>query len=249
MNQSSESPISVIAAEKMPKHIAIIMDGNARWAQQHGKNVSYGHRHGAETLRNILKPCIEYGIHCLSVYAFSRENWSRPHDEVADLMLLLDMYLRKELKSLIKQDIKLHISGDLSLVPKSIRAQLVRAMDATRHSNRLIFNICLSYGSRQEITEACRRTMQQCIEQGITPESITDEMIAHNLYTSPLPELDLLIRTGGDMRLSNFLLWQAAYAELYFTDTLWPDFKAEHLEQACAAFAQRERRYGKRRTI
>ncbi len=234
------------ATPTIPRHVAIIMDGNARWAKARGKSVSYGHKHGAEALRNILKPCADMGIAVLSVYAFSSENWSRPQDEVSDLMLLLDMYLRKELKTLVKNDIRLHVSGDISRLPASTVKQIEKAEATTKDNTTLTLNICLSYGARQEITEACRTLAQQCVSSQLSPDAITEETIQQQLYTAQLPDPDLLIRTGGDMRISNFLLWQCAYAELYFTDTLWPDFDAQALQQACTAYSERERRYGKR---
>ena len=226
----------------VPKHIAIIMDGNARWAKANGVLKIEGHRKGAEALRELLKPCMELGIECLSVYAFSQENWGRPVDEVNDLMGLLDFYIKKETKTLIKYGIKLHISGDLEKLKPSTRHALQTAIQNTAGGTKLILNICFSYGSRQELVHAC----QKLIQAGLKPNEINEEMLAQQLYTATLPDPDLLIRTGGERRISNFLLWQIAYTELYFTDILWPDFNEAALQQAITDFNNRERRYGKR---
>lgn len=229
-----------------PRHIALIMDGNARWASARKRPVAYGHRQGAEALKLILKPCADLGVECLSVYAFSEENWQRPEDEVSELMGLLDWYLKRELSSLLKHDIRLHISGDMSRLSPKLAGELAQASEQTRHGNALILNVCLSYGARQELAKVCRELASACQTGRMSPEEIDSAAIDRHLYTSSLPEPDLLIRTGGEQRLSNFLLWQCAYAELYFTDVLWPDFDSQHLHEACEAFATRERRYGKR---
>lgn len=225
-----------------PHHIAIIMDGNARWAAAKNLPKIEGHRQGAAALRNLLKPTIEMGIKVLSVYAFSHENWHRPQEEVNDLMGLLDFYLKRELKNLIKNGIKLHISGDLTRLQPNIRNSLEQAIKQSNNNDKLILNICFSYGARQELVHA----MQNIKASGLQPTEIDESTISKYLYTSELPDPDLLIRTGGDMRVSNFLLWQIAYTELYFTNILWPDFDESALAAAINDFKNRERRYGKR---
>ncbi len=242
--------IDDILESNAPKHIAIIMDGNSRWAKGRGLPKIEGHRKGAEALRGLLKPCMDMGIECLSVYAFSQENWGRPADEVSDLMGLLDFYIRRETKTLIKHGIKLHVSGDLSKVKQSTRNALEGAVAQTAGGNKLILNICFSYGGRQELVNAMRIIAAQMMAKNPTIETIateiTEEIIASALYTAILPDPDLLIRTGGEHRISNFLLWQIAYTELYFTDILWPDFDEAALRIAINDFNSRERRYGKR---
>ena len=216
------------------------MDGNGRWAKQHKRPRSFGHKKGGEALKGLLKPCADIGIEVLSVYAFSHENWQRSQEEVNDLMGLLQLYLDKELDNLIEHRVALMISGDMTRFPAKTRRQLDHAIEATKEGDQLTLNICLSYGARQEILRAC----QALCASG---ERVIDEkMLEKQLYTAQLPELDLLIRTGGELRLSNFLLWQAAYAELYFTDILWPDFDEAALRAACEAYGMRERRYGRR---
>jgi undecaprenyl diphosphate synthase len=229
-----------------PRHVAIIMDGNARWARARMRPVVFGHRQGAEALRGILKPAAELGIQCLSVYAFSQENWNRPADEVSELMGLLDRYLTHEVPELIKNDIRLHISGDTTRLHAKTQHAIASALKATETGTAITLNICLNYGSRQEITRACQTIAERCARGEISPDTIQEQDIVAALYTAPLPELDLLIRTGGDFRISNFLLWQSAYTELFFTDILWPDFDAAALNAACETFAARERRYGGR---
>jgi undecaprenyl diphosphate synthase len=197
-------------------------------------------------LRALLKPASEMGIEALSVYAFSQENWNRPAEEVSDLMGLLNRYLTHEVPELVKNGVKLHISGETARLSNSTQAAIVAALDATKAGRNLTLNICLNYGSRQEITRACRILAEQYHRGEITLDDISEVRITRELYTSSLLDLDLLIRTGGDMRISNFLLWQSAYTELYFTDILWPDFNEAALKAACDAFSARERRYGSR---
>jgi undecaprenyl diphosphate synthase len=218
------------------------MDGNARWAAARGLPKLEGHRQGALTLRNLLKPLIAADVKVLSVYAFSHENWHRPEQEVSDLMGLLDFYLKREVKNLIKNGIKLQTSGDLSLVPTSTRNALEQAVKNSATNDKLTLNICFSYGARQELLNAIRLIKAS----DIASEAINEATLEQYLYTAGLPDPDLLIRTGGDMRVSNFLLWQIAYCELYFTDILWPDFNETALHAAINDFRTRERRYGKR---
>ena len=230
----------------VPTHVAIIMDGNARWAKARHRPVGFGHKQGAEALRAILKPCVDSGIRVLSVYAFSYENWLRPVEEISELMTLLNLYLKREVPILIEHGIRLHVSGDITRLPAATQKAVYTALNATASGERLILNICLSYGARQEITHACRVIAQRVADGVLNPQDITEATISAALYTAALPDPDLLIRTGGDKRISNFLLWQSAYTELVFTDTLWPDFDAAALQSACGEFATRERRYGSR---
>lgn len=228
----------------IPHHVAIIMDGNGRWAKKRHLPKIAGHRKGAEALRNLLRPAYDLGIHQLTVYAFSSENWQRPEDEVSDLMQLLKSYLKDEIDTLVENNIRLKIAGQLDKIPEDTRQQIKAAEARTQHGTALTLTICLSYGARQELTYAMQTIAQAIQTNTLQPSDITEKTIDQFLLTAPLPDPDLLIRTGGEKRLSNFLLWQSAYTELYFCDTLWPDFTAEHLHEACNDFAKRERRYG-----
>lgn len=223
-----------------PTHVAIIMDGNGRWAQQHGMPRTMGHKKGAEVLRKLLVPAKEMGLKYLTLYAFSSENWGRPAEEVSDLMGLLQYYIEKEIVLLHQHQIRLRVIGDLSLVSKGMAQKIEKAMQETAQYTDLTLVIALSYGSRQEITHAIR----QMIQANIPAEQIDETTISQYLYTKEIPDPDLLIRTGGEQRLSNFLLWQSAYTEFYFTPILWPDFDASHLLKAVEDFAGRERRFG-----
>ncbi len=239
----TETPAATLPT---PKHVAIIMDGNARWAKRQGQPLAFGHRKGAAALRNILRPCADAGIECVSVYAFSHENWLRPEEEVKELMFLLDWYLKREIKTLVKHGIRLKVSGDMMRLPESLRVQIQDALRQTANGKNLTLNVCLSYGARQEITKACHDIAIKVAGGELTPDAINDALVAQHLYTHDIPDPDLLIRTGGDCRISNFLLWQCAYAELYFCDVLWPDFDAASLQDAITAYSTRDRRYGKR---
>lgn len=221
------------------------MDGNGRWAKKRALPRIAGHRKGAEALRNLLAPCRELGIRYLTVYAFSSENWQRPQEEVQDLMHLLRTYLSSELKSLMENRVRLRFIGDLSRLPEDVRQEAARAEEMTAAFDAFHLSVCLSYGAQQEMVRAARLLAQEVQAGQITPEEITEERLRAHLFTHDLPEPDLLIRTGGEQRLSNFLLWQSAYAELYFTEVLWPDFTGEHLRRACEEYATRERRYGR----
>lgn len=228
-----------------PRHIAIIMDGNGRWAKAKGLKRTEGHRQGAESLRNVLKACQELGVKYLTVYAFSSENWNRPEEEISELMRLLVFYLQGEVKTLKENNIRLKIIGDLPRLAPVVQKQIEKAEEATSACNAFQLTVCLSYGARQEVLQAIRAIAGEVATGKITPEAINEATLEAKLYTQDLPSPDLLIRTGGEHRLSNFLLWQSAYTELYFTDTLWPDFSREHLVEACEDFAKRERRYGR----
>ena len=237
------APLPALPASA-PKHVAIIMDGNGRWAQSRGMPRLAGHKKGADALRNILHGCPQLGIECLTVYAFSSENWKRPHDEVSDLMGLLRVYLQSEVASLHSNGVKLKIIGDRSRLDADILSGIHAAETLTKNNTAFQLNVALSYGSRQEIVHAAQQMARQVAEGKISVDAITEEAISAELYTTNSPELDLLIRTGGEQRLSNFLLWQSAYTEFYFTPVLWPDFKLEHLREAIMEFSNRERRYG-----
>jgi len=228
----------------LPKHIAIIMDGNGRWAMQRNLPRVAGHKKGADSVREIIEACVEIGVPYLTLYAFSSENWSRPVEEVDSLMELLNFYLRKELKALHKNGVKLNFIGDRTKLAKEIAEKLVEAEDLTKNNTKLVLTIALSYGSRQEIIRAAQLAAQQTSDGKLTPEEINEQSFSKFLYTIDIPDPDLLIRTGGEQRLSNFLLWQSAYTELFFIDVLWPDFHKNNLEQAIFEFTKRERRYG-----
>ena len=219
------------------RHVAIIMDGNGRWARRHHLPRVVGHQRGVEAVRQLVRACGKLGIECLTLYAFSSENWKRPEEEISDLMGLLRKFIKKDLPEFVANDVRLRIIGDYKALAPDIVAMLEDALAQTAGGSRTLA-VALNYGSQQEIARAAARAAQ---EGAVTVESIT----AH-LDTGELPPLDLLVRTSGEVRLSNFLLWQAAYAELYFTDVLWPDFTPAHLEEALAAFASRERRFGGR---
>lgn len=230
--------------KQLPRHLAIIMDGNGRWAQQRGLPRAAGHRAGVEALRDIVKACIEWGITILTVYAFSTENWKRPQEEVEALMNLLVEYLHQELSELYQEGVQIRAIGRLEGLPHKAQEELARARQITAHNNRLILNLALNYGSRAELVDACQKIARQVATGRLQPEAINEEVINGALYTGDLPDPDLLIRPSGEMRLSNFLLWQLAYTELWITDIYWPDFRRENLRQALLAYQRRERRFG-----
>ncbi len=232
---------------KPPRHIAIIMDGNGRWAQQRGLPRSAGHAAGTEALRDIIRASDDWGIQALSLYAFSTENWARSKDEVNALMGLLLKYFNSEIDELDEKNVCIRILGDISGMPKGLEKQqaaLYAAMEKTKDNTGLKLNIALNYGGQQEIVRAARKLAEKVERGEMRPEEITRETFSGELYTSGLPEVDFLIRTSGEMRLSNFLLYQMAYAEFYKTDVLWPDFDTKAYDEALAAFAKRNRRFG-----
>ncbi len=233
-----------IPIQSLPAHIAIIMDGNGRWATQRNLPRIAGHKKGADSVREVIEACVEIGVPYLTLYAFSSENWRRPAEEVDSLMELLSFYLRKELKNLHNNQVKLNFIGDRAKLNQEIAVKLVEAERLTHNNTKLILTIALSYGSRQEIIQAAQMIAKQTSDGKLTPLEINEQSFGKLLYTMDIPDPDLLIRTGGEQRLSNFLLWQSAYAELYFTDMLWPDFHKNNLEQAILEFTKRERRYG-----
>ncbi|HUH25581.1 MAG TPA: isoprenyl transferase [Flavobacterium sp.] len=231
--------------EKLPKHLAIIMDGNGRWAKQKGFLRTIGHENGATAVKRVIEECARLGIPYLTLYAFSTENWNRPKFEVDMLMKLLVKALRKELKTLQDNNIKLNAIGNLELLPEKVRNELTEVLEKTKNNTRLTVSLALSYGSRNELIEATKQLCNKVKNNIISIDAIDESVINEHLYTHNLPDVDLLIRTSGEQRISNFLLWQIAYAELYFTNVLWPDFSNEHLWEALEAYQNRERRYGK----
>ena len=235
----------IINKDNLPKHFAIIMDGNGRWAKQKGKLRVFGHEHGAKTVKKIVEACGSLGIENLTLYTFSTENWSRPKREVETLMRLLVSSLRKELSTLVKNNIKLKAIGSLDSLPSLAQKELMEVIEKTEKNSKMTLTLALSYGSREELKNAIVQISNKVKNNIISPDSIDESIINNHLYTHDLPDVDLLIRTSGECRISNFLLWQIAYAELYFTDTLWPDFTKEHLCEAIVNYQNRERRFGK----
>ncbi|TRX39020.1 isoprenyl transferase [Flavobacterium restrictum] len=229
----------------LPKHLAIIMDGNGRWAKKQGFLRAFGHESGTKSVKKIIEASALLGIECLTLYAFSTENWNRPKLEVETLMRVLINALKKELVTLQENNIKLNAIGNLDLLPKTAQKQLREVMNLTQNNNRMTLTLALSYGSREEIVNAVKIISDKVKNNIISIDSIDDSIINEHLYTQNLPEVDLLIRTSGEHRISNFLLWQIAYAELYFTDILWPDFKDQDLYEAILSYQKRERRFGK----
>jgi len=229
---------------KLPRHIAIIMDGNGRWAKKHAMGRIRGHRKGAQAVNTTVTACREIGIQYLTLFAFSSENWGRPSEEVNALMKLLEEYLKKEASRLQKQEIRLTTIGDTERLVGPVRDKLAEVIDLTKNNQKMTLNLALSYGSRDEIVQAVRRIVEQSRAGNITPENINHETFSGYLFTRSIPDPDLLIRTSGEYRISNFLLWQCAYSELYFTDVLWPDFTKDDLIKAIAVYQRRERRFG-----
>ena len=237
--------ISQIDKTRLPRHIAIIMDGNGRWAEEQGQDRLYGHFHGVESVRNIVEGCAELGIGYLTLYAFSTENWDRPQEEVDGLMALLVDTIRKEVPILNKNNIKLHVIGDMNMLPASACSELQEALEMTGKNTGLNLVMALSYSSRWELMNAVKNIGIDVKAGKIDPETINQHTLQQYLTTSNFPDPELMIRTSGEYRISNFLLYQLAYAELYFTNTRWPDFRKENLYEAIIDFQGRERRYGK----
>ncbi len=239
------SLLEKINKDNLPKHLAIIMDGNGRWAKQKGLLRAFGHENGTKSVRVTVESCAKLGIENLTLYAFSTENWNRPKLEVDTLMKLLINSLKNELKTLTENRIRLHAIGNLDLLPKSAQKELLEVIETTKNNTRMTLTLALSYGSREEIISAVKQISDKVKNNIISIDSIDESIINQHLYTRNLPEVDLLIRTSGEHRISNFLLWQIAYAELYFTPVLWPDFKEEDLYEAIISYQKRERRFGK----
>ncbi|WP_129748742.1 isoprenyl transferase [Flavobacterium anhuiense] len=237
--------IESIDHTNLPKHLAIIMDGNGRWAKQQGYLRAFGHENGTKSVKEIIKTSAKLGIEYLTLYAFSTENWNRPKLEVQALMKILINSLKKELVTLQENNIRLNAIGNLDKLPKTAQKELLDVMEKTKNNTRLTLTLALSYGSREELVNAVKAISDKVKNNIISIDTIDDSIINEHLYTQNLPDVDLLIRTSGEHRISNFLLWQIAYAELYFTNVLWPDFKDQDLYEAIISYQKRERRFGK----
>ncbi|MGA9348293.1 MAG: isoprenyl transferase [Anaerolineae bacterium] len=225
---------------KVPYHLAIIMDGNGRWARSRGLPRLAGHRAGTENIRRILEGCVEYGIKVLTLYAFSTENWGRPDAEVRGIMRILEQTIDRELPELHKNGVQLRHIGRLEGIPERLRQKVREAIELTKHNERIVLNVAFNYGGRTEILDAVRRI----VESGVDPDRLDDDIFSQYLYTAGLPDPDLIIRTAGELRISNFLIWQSAYAEYYATPTYWPDFDKDELYRALLEYSGRERRFG-----
>ena len=235
----------MIDETKLPDHIAVIMDGNGRWAKSKGKNRVFGHRNGTEAVQKIVEAAAKMGVKHLTLYAFSTENWNRPKQEVSTLMDLLIRALRRELAKMIKNNIQLKSIGNISQLPPEVEKELCDTIDKTKSNDGMVLTLALNYGARQELTHAMQQIASKVKNNIISPENVDETIINEHLYTQNLPPVDLLIRTSGEQRISNFLLWQIAYAELYFSEVLWPDFNEKHFEEAINSYQKRERRFGK----
>ncbi|GGE87654.1 undecaprenyl diphosphate synthase [Chishuiella changwenlii] len=239
------SLLDQINKEKLPNHVAIIMDGNGRWAKKNGKERTFGHRSALGAVRSSIETCRRLGIGYLTLYAFSTENWNRPKLEVNLLMTLLSSAIKDEIKELHKNGIRLNVIGDMEKLPKKANKDLSQAMDLTKDNTGCVLTLALSYGSKDELLSAIKSIAKKYKDGEISDEDFNEELVHQNLYTHDLPMVDLMIRTSGETRISNFLLWQIAYSELYFTDVLWPDFNEEEFYKAILNYQNRERRFGK----
>ncbi|MCG6973684.1 MAG: isoprenyl transferase [Desulfobacterales bacterium] len=246
MNSNPSSPTDTnIDPQNLPVHVAVIMDGNGRWAKKRLLNRIKGHEKGSETVRTVVRTCREIGIRVLTLYAFSTENWRRPQSEIAALMALLKKFLISERKEMLDNNIRLNAIGQVERLPEDVRRELHRSMKLTEKNDGMILNLALSYGGRAEIVKAIQEIARDIKSGGLDADSITPDLISKHLYTGTMPDPDLLIRTSGEMRISNFLLWQIAYTEICVTDTLWPDFSKEELLRILKNYQERERRFGK----
>lgn len=234
-----------INLENLPGHIAIIMDGNGRWAKKQGLMRTIGHENGTKTVRRIVEQCARLGVKYLTLYSFSTENWNRPKMEVEFLMRAMLNSLKKEYNTLMNNNIRLNAIGNLDLLPTKVKIELLKVMEDTKNNTRMTLTLALSYGSRDEIVQAVKEISDKVKNNIISIDDIDDSVINSHLYTQNMPDVDLLIRTSGEQRISNFMLWQIAYSELYFTPVLWPDFTEENLVEAIASYQKRERRFGK----
>jgi undecaprenyl diphosphate synthase len=230
-----------IPTDRLPRHVAMIMDGNGRWALSRGLPRLAGHKAGTENLRRVIRASVEFGIKYLTIYAFSTENWGRPPEEVKGLMYILEDVIDKELAELNKEGVQLRHIGRLERLAPSLQEKVLHAVELTKNNDRLILNVAFNYGGRDEIVNA----IQNIMKDGVAPEEVTDELVSRYLYTAGVPDPDLIIRTSGELRVSNFLIWQAAYSEWYVTPTYWPDFNKEEYRRAIETFVGRDRRYGK----
>ncbi|MEZ4858846.1 MAG: isoprenyl transferase [Flavobacteriaceae bacterium] len=237
--------ITQIDKKKLPNHLAVIMDGNGRWAKKQGLFRTLGHENGTKAVREIVEACAALPIPYLTLYAFSTENWNRPKIEVDTLMRLLVSSLKNEIKTLTDNKIRLNAIGNLEALPKKAHKELLDVIEKTKNNTQMTLTLALSYGAREEIIKSIKEISDKVKNNLISPSSIDESVINNHLYTRDLPDVDLLIRTSGELRISNFLLWQIAYAELYFTDTLWPDYRKDHLFEAIINYQKRERRFGK----
>ncbi len=233
-----------MSSTSVPQHVAIVMDGNGRWARERGLPRAAGHKQGAEALRNTVKACREMGIRYLTVYVFSTENWSRPEGEVSFLFKFVQHLIGQELPELNRNGVRMRFLGRIQDLPQSVQAEIRKAEEKTQHNQVLTLNLMMNYGSRAEIVDAARALAVQVKQGSLDPEQITEEMLAGHLYTADLPDPDILIRTGGNFRVSNYLLWQIAYSEIWVTDIYWPDFTPALLKQIIDEFGARERRFG-----
>lgn len=231
--------------DRLPRHVAVIMDGNGRWAKQRNLPRIMGHQRGVDTLKDLLRCCKDWGIEALTAYAFSTENWGRPLPEVDFLMTLFERVLRRELAEMVAEGVQIHFVGDLACLPKSLQTEIERAMAATANNQKIKFVVATNYGGRREIIQACRSIAAQVKAGLLDPADIDEVLFERHLYTGGLPDPDLLIRTSGEMRVSNFLLWQVAYSEIYVTKTLWPDFDRAAFHEALRDYQQRQRRFGR----
>jgi len=239
-----ESLLARVDWSRLPRHVAIIMDGNGRWAAQRGQPRIAGHRAGVEAVRAAVDTGARLGLGALTLYAFSTENWKRPRLEVDALMRMLKRYLRLELEEIDRQNIRFQPIGRVEGLAESVRRELQRAVERTARNTGMVLSVALNYGGRAEILDAVRSAVRELSAEGRRPDELTEADIERHLYTRGLPELDLLVRTSGELRISNFLLWQAAYSEIYVTETLWPDFRRAHLLEAVVAYQRRDRRFG-----
>lgn len=231
--------------ELLPQHVAVIMDGNGRWAKRQGLPRIMGHKRGVDALKDLLRCCQDWGIQALTAYAFSTENWKRPQEEVDFLMTLFQRVLRQELREMVEENVQIKFVGNLQDLPRSLQKEISRSMAETKDNRGIRFSVATNYGGRQEILQACQAIAKQ-VQQGLLqPDEIDEQVFESHLYTAGIIDPDLLIRTSGEMRLSNFLLWQMAYGEIYITDALWPDFDRAEFHRALCAYQQRERRFGK----
>ena len=229
----------------IPKHLAIIMDGNGRWAESKGKNRIYGHSHGVRAVQEVVEEAVQLKVEYLTLYAFSTENWSRPKEEIGVLMKLLVNTLRSEFKKLLQNRIKLNVIGNISQLPEIVQNELEYVMNQTQNNSEMTLTLALSYGGREELVNVLKQLVIKVKNNIISPDKIDQSIINEHLYTQNLPDVDLLIRTSGEKRISNFMLWQVAYAELYFSKVFWPDFTKLHLHKALNSYQKRERRFGK----
>ena len=231
--------------KNIPKHIAVIMDGNGRWAKKKGKNRLFGHQNGVKALKKLIEESARLNISYLTLFAFSTENWKRPKKEISTIMRLIVLVLKKELKTMMDNKIKLETIGDLEKLPENVKSNLIKTVNKTKNNNKLTLTVAINYGGKEDISNAFKLLLEKVKNNIISPKKIDELIINNHLYTRNLPDVDLLIRTSGEQRISNFLLWKIAYAELYFSNVLWPDFNEKCLHDAIISYQNRERRFGK----